>query len=195
MCHSTVAPWAVPFALVLGRFVTMFDDVLRVVRARWFLRSASQLGPRVRLRGRPRIAVKGDLVIGDRVQFESAVARLEIGVGPGARMEIGERTLVNYGCSIVALDRVTIGERCLIGTHCLVMDTPFHGVDPDRRLDPDPPEPVTIGDNVWLGARVVVTPGVTIGDDSVIGIGSIVTKDIPPRSLAVGAPAEVVRTL
>lgn len=170
-------------------------DAMAVARARWYLRRATSVGPRVRLRGRPAVVTRGDLVIGDRVQLVSTVAQLELVTGSNARLEIGERSLVNFGCSLVALERVSIGPRCLIGPHCMIMDTAFHDVDPVRRLEPPTAQPITIGENVWLGARVVVLPGITIGDDSVIGIGSIVTEDIPPGSVAVGSPAKVVRTL
>jgi maltose O-acetyltransferase len=141
------------------------------------------------------VVTRGSLIVHERVQLFSTVARLELVAEYGATLEIGARTLVNFGCSIVALDRVIIGERCLIGPHCMIMDTAFHDVDPDRRLEPPTATPITIGENVWLGARVVVLPGVTIGDDAVIGVGSVVTADLPPRTMAVGVPARVVRSL
>jgi maltose O-acetyltransferase len=171
------------------------SDVAAVLRAHWYLRRARSIGSRVRLRGRPAVVARGDLVIDERVQLVSTIARLELFAERGASLHIGARCLVNFGTSIVALDRVSIGKRCLIGTHCMITDTPFHDVDPDRRLEPPKAQPVTIGDNVWIGARVVVLPGVTIGDDAVVGVGSIVTSDIPPRTLAVGVPARVVRDL
>jgi acetyltransferase-like isoleucine patch superfamily enzyme len=169
-------------------------DAVAVARARWHLRHVD-LGARVRLRGRPVVVARGQLVIGDRVQLVSTVARLELVAERHGTLRIGERSLVNFGCSIVALERVTIGARCLIGPHCMIMDTGFHRIEPDRRLDPAETAPITLGDNVWLGARVMVSPGVTIGDDSVIGMGSVVTHDVPPRTVAVGVPARVVRTL
>lgn len=125
----------------------------------------------------------------------STLAPLELYAETGGELRIGARSLVNFGTSIVAYERVTIGERALIGTHCLITDTSFHDVDPERRLEPPKAAPVAIGENVWLGARVVVLPGVTIGDDCAIGVGSIVTSDIPPRSLAAGVPARVIRAL
>lgn len=170
-------------------------DVVAVLWARWRLRRATSVGERTRLRGRPVVVARGDLVIGERVQLVSTVATLELVAEAGGRLEIGDRTLVNFGSSLVALDRVTIGERCLIGPHCMIMDTAFHDIGPDHRLDPPAAEPVTIGNNVWLGARVVVLPGVSIGENSVIGIGSIVTSDIPANSVAVGVPAKVIRSL
>ncbi len=155
-------------------------DGFAALRARWFLRRAAHLGARVRLRGHPVVVARGQLVVGDRVQLVSTVAKLELVVEQGGTLEIGERSLVNFGCSIVALDRVTIGPRSLIGPHCMIMDTGFHDVDPERRLEPPRAQPIRIGANVWLGARVIVMPGVTIGDDSVVGIGSVVTDDVPP---------------
>jgi maltose O-acetyltransferase len=172
-----------------------WDDARAVARARWYLRDAEHVGRRVRLRGRPAVSARGRLVVHERVQLVSTVATLELVVEHGATLEIGARSLVNFGTSVVAVDNVTIGPQCLIGTHCLIMDTPFHNVDPGHRLDPPPIEPVRIGANVWLGARVIVMPGVTIGDDCAIGAGSVVTGDVPPRTLAAGVPARVIRAL
>jgi len=174
---------------------TTWDDVRAVTAARVYLRRAESVGSRVRVRGRPSITIRGRLVVHDRVQLVSTVATLELMVERGASLEIGERSLVNFGTSIVAFQSITIGANALIGTHCMIMDTPFHELDPDRRLDRPPPRPISIGENVWLGTRVIVMPGVTIGNDCAIGAGSIVTHDIPSRTLAIGSPARVVREL
>ena len=80
-------------------------------------------------------------------------------------------------------------------TNVMIIDNDFHSLSPEQRDIQPPSKPITIGDNVWLGGHVIVLPGVTIGDGSVIGAGSVVTGDIPPRSLAVGTPAKVIRTL
>jgi acetyltransferase-like isoleucine patch superfamily enzyme len=166
-----------------------------VMSARWYLRRATFVGPRVRLRGRPRIVALGELRVEDRVQLYSTLAKLELVADRGGSLTIGERTLVNFGTSIVALQSIVIGPHCHIGPHCMIMDTAYHELDPERRLERPAPRPVTIGSNVWLGARTIVMPGVTIGDDSAIGAGSVVTKDIPARCLAAGVPAKVIRSL
>lgn len=171
------------------------NQVLPAIYARWYLRPAERLGPRVRLWGRPVLWVQGTLIIGDRVQLVSAPAKIEIGVEQGATLEIGARTYINYGCSICATQHISIGPRCKIGTHVVIMDNNFHRLEPELRHERPPSENITIGENVWLGTRVIVLPGVTIGDGSVIGAGSIVTRDIPPGVLAVGQPARVVRPL
>ena len=95
----------------------------------------------------------------------------------------------------MAINRISIGARCLIGPHCIINDTAFHHVDPERRHDAPTAEPIAIGENVWLGARVVVLPGVTIGDDSVIGVGSVVTRDVPPDVVVYGNPARVAGSI
>jgi maltose O-acetyltransferase len=173
----------------------IWSDGTSVLAARWYLRHADEVGPRVRVRGRPVVKNWGRMVIGDRTQLVSTIATLELVTMKGGTLDIGPRTLVNYGCSIAAHERVTIGERCLIGTHAIIIDNDFHRIEPERRLEPPESRPITIGDNVWLAARVTVLSGVTIGTDSCIAAGSVVVEDVPPRSLAGGVPARVIREL
>ena len=172
-----------------------WDNGTAVAQARWYLRHADHVGARVRLRGRPAVRNRGRMVIGERVQLVSTIATLELVANDGAELVIGPRSLVNFGCSLVAHDRVEIGADCHLGPYTMLSDNNYHRVEPDRRLERPPSEPIVVGDNVWIGARSMVMPGVTIGRDSCIGAGSIVTKDIPARTLAVGAPARVIRDL
>ena len=111
----------------------------------------------------------------------------------GKNIHLGKRVFINAGCRFQDQGGITIGDDCLIG-HNAVIATLQHDIAPSRRADLLP-SPVIIGRNVWLGANVTVLPGVTIGDDAVIGAGSVVTKDIPARTVAVGSPARVVRTI
>lgn len=110
-------------------------------------------------------------------------------------MEIGDNVLINYGCALGATKLVRIGSHCNIGTHSILIDNAFHELDADRRNERPDSEPVVLGRNVWLASRVIVLPGVTIGDNSVLGAGSVVTRDIPPDVLAAGVPARVIRPL
>ena len=92
---------------------------------------------------------------------------------------------------------MTIGERTWIGPG-LQLYTACHPLDAATRTAPRPlesAEPITIGDDVWLGGGVIILPGVTIGDEAVIGAGSVVTHDIPSRVVAVGNPCRVIRQL
>lgn len=113
----------------------------------------------------------------------------------GTHLHIGARTFVNVG--LVALDcaEIRIGDDVQVGPNVQLL-TPTHPLDADQRRDKwEGAEPITIGDNVWLGGGVIVLPGVTIGADSVIGAGAVVSRDIPSGVLALGTPARVVRTL
>jgi acetyltransferase-like isoleucine patch superfamily enzyme len=178
------------------RNMTVTAGKLRAhMRARWVLRHATEVGPLVRLEGRARVVTAGDLRIGERVRMIGHVVPIELVAEGGAELSIGDRTFINYGVSIGATQRIVVGAECNFGPYVNVVDSAFHELDPDRRFDRPAPQEVHIGDRVWLGVRVIVLPGVTIGDGSVIGAGSVVTRDIPPRSLAAGSPATVIRSL
>jgi acetyltransferase-like isoleucine patch superfamily enzyme len=166
-----------------------------VLRAQWYLRGASRVPTTVRLYGRPLVNNGGTLTVGDRVRLSATVATTELAIAPGATLTIGEQTFINYGTSISASESVTIGPRCNIGTYCMIMDNNFHRLEPDRRTEPPPSAPVQIGENVWLGGRVIVLPGVTIGDHSVVAAGSVVTRDVPERTVVAGVPARLVRDI
>lgn len=166
-----------------------------VVNAKWYLRNVDEVGERVRMRGRPSVRNEGRMIIGQRVQLVSTIATLELVTGPKGTLEIGERSLVNFGCSLVATRLVRIGARCQIGTYTMMLDNDYHHVEPERRLERPPSKPIIVEDNVWIGARVIVMSGVTIGEDSCIGAGSVVTSDVPRRTLAAGVPARTIRSL
>jgi maltose O-acetyltransferase len=170
-------------------------DGMAVVRGRVFLRRATSLGSLVRLWGRPRVVNDGTLTIGDKVRLGSKAAPIELVAGPGGELVIGAKTFINFGSSIVAMQKIHIGADCQIGPYCMVMDNSYHHVEPERRNEPPESVPVMIGDNVWLGARAIVLPGVSIGSGSVIGAGSVVTNDIPERTFAAGVPARVIKSI
>ncbi len=171
------------------------EQVIAVGRARWYFRHATERGARLRVWGRPRIVNEGRMLIASRVRIRSIVATTELVAHAGGTLQIGESSFVNFGTSIAATERITIGRDCHIGPHCLVMDNAYHRLEPERRSETPPSEPISIGDNVWIGAKVVVLPGTTIGEGSVIGAGSVVSGEVPPRSLAAGVPCRVIRQL
>ena len=109
----------------------------------------------------------------------------------GARIQIGNGTYLNRNTEIVAAESVTLGRDCKIGRDVMIMDSDQHPLPGE----PFAAAPVTIEDRVWIGARTMVLKGVTIGHDSIIGAGAIVTRDVPPLSVAVGQPARVIRAL
>lgn len=113
----------------------------------------------------------------------------------GTYITIGDRFFANYDCKILDGGKVTFGDDVRIGPNCCFV-TPNHAPDPAmRKAGYQIFQPITVGNNVWFGAGVTVMPGVTIGDDSIIGGGSVVTGDIPAGVLAAGNPCRVIRLL
>ncbi|WP_269928373.1 sugar O-acetyltransferase [Kocuria massiliensis] len=113
----------------------------------------------------------------------------------GYNIHVGDRLFANFGLTILDVCDVRIGDDVQIGPHVQLL-CPTHPLNPtDRRLMWEGGLPITIEDNVWLGGGAIVMPGVTVGHDSVVGAGAVVTKDIPPFSIAVGSPARVIRTI
>ena len=133
------------------------------------------------------------LVLGPQVHMEPGVW---ITGGPDARIEIGGGTFLNQGVMISAMHLIEIGEHCMFANGSLITDANHRF---DDLTQPIPWQgfttkgPTRIGDNVWAGANVVITSGVTVGERSVIGANSVVTEDIPPFSIAAGVPAKVLR--
>ena len=126
---------------------------------------------------------------------EDTEIRTPFYVDYGSRLRIGARCFANYG--LVALDvaAITIGDDVQIGPNVQLL-TPTHPLEAEpRRQKWEAAEPITIGDNVWLGGGAIVLPGVTIGADTVVGAGAVVTKDLPSGVVAVGNPARIVRRL
>ena len=126
---------------------------------------------------------------------EDVHIRQQLAVDYGAHISIGARTFVNSGLTALDVARITIGADVQIGPNVQLL-TPTHPLDPEERLEKwESGLPITIGDNVWLGGGVIVVPGVTIGEHTVVGAGAVVSKDLPARVLAVGNPAQVIRPL
>jgi maltose O-acetyltransferase len=113
----------------------------------------------------------------------------------GTQISIGAGTFVNYDCIMLDVAPIRIGEACQIATRVQLL-TATHPIEPEpRRQGWESGRPIAIGDNVWLSGGVIVCPGVTIGDDTVVGAGAVVTSDLPSGIVAVGVPARVQRTI
>ncbi len=113
----------------------------------------------------------------------------------GTSISIGAGTFVNYDAVMLDVAPIAIGAACQLASRIQLL-TATHPVDPGpRRAGWEYGEPITIGDNVWLGGGVIVGPGVTIGDDTVVGAGSVVTRNLPAGVVAFGVPAKVRRAI
>jgi acetyltransferase-like isoleucine patch superfamily enzyme len=166
-----------------------------------------QVGRGVLLFGAPIVQRAGGsaITLGDRVVLCSLPHDTALGVahavvlrtlGPEARLEIGEDTGISGG-SICAAGRVRIGARCLIGADVLIADTDFHPLAAaGRRHGADPgtigAAGITIGDDVFIGARACILKGVTIGPGAVVGCAAVVTRDVAALTIVAGNPAREI---
>lgn len=180
---------------IKNRGKNVFLNGKAVIAAKWYLRDATSLGIKIRVWGRLFVRSQGELIIEDRVRFNSTITPTELVVGPEGKFLIGKSTFINYGCSIAANQFIEIGPHCNIGTYVIMMDNDYHSLDPDKRYEMPESRPIILEENVWLGARVIVLRGVRIGAGSVVAAGSVVTKDVPPRTLVGGVPARFIKEL
>lgn len=111
----------------------------------------------------------------------------------GKNITVGTNVFINSGCHFQDQGGIFIGDGTLIG-HNVVLATLNHGISPDKRHDLFP-APIHIGKNVWIGANVVILPGVTIGDNAVIAAGAIVSKNVPANVVTGGVPARIIRSI
>jgi len=113
----------------------------------------------------------------------------------GTPVSVGAGTFMNYDCVMLDVAAITIGAACQVATRVQFL-TATHPIDPEpRRLGWESGEPIVVGDNVWLGGGAILCPGVTIGDDTVVGAGAVVTRDLPAGVIAVGTPARILREI
>jgi acetyltransferase-like isoleucine patch superfamily enzyme len=136
---------------------------------------------------------EGRLQIGPEVLLEPGVW---ITAPDDARVRIGAGSFLNLGVMVAAQELVEIGEHCMLANGCFVSDANHRHDDPQKPITWqgfDSKGPTRIGNNCWLGANVVVTSGVNIGERSVIGANSVVTHDVAPFTVAAGIPARVIK--
>jgi serine acetyltransferase len=143
----------------------------------------------------------GDIVCGDDVTLDGKSSILFANrFSQRPVFEVGDRTGIGHNCAFVVARSIRIGNDCRIASDVWMFDSNGHPSDPEGRLRAKPPEeseirPIEIGNNVWLGSRTTIFPGVTIGDGSIVATGSVVTTNVPPYTIVAGNPARRVSTL
>ena len=157
----------------------------------WFSKSFDSSGYLVVTGGspRPKVIHKGGKLLAGNCQFYSGV-RIE--VGARGTLIIGNGTYINRNTLIVCEDRVEIGKNCKIAWDVIIMDSDLHPIDDST---PITNKPVRIEDGVWIGCRTIILKGVSIGYGAVIAAGSVVTKNVPPRTVYGGSPAKLIVNL
>lgn len=176
---------AVPFLSSFSRLLELARtdpaDAARRLRSLALARIAfrgCERGERIYASDLVRVVSEGRITVGSRTSFVGGMIRSELICRSGATLSLGEDSVLNYGVSLEAHQSVRVGKRCRLASLVRVCDR-----------DGDKVAPITIGDDVWLAHGVIVEPGVTIGDGSVVSALSVVTKDVPPGSMAAGNPA------
>ena len=135
-----------------------------------------------------------DIRLGDGVALDAHVVLLSTGEQRATpRLEIGSHSYVNRFTMFDASESIIVGERCMIGPSCYITDHD-HGTQAGLNVAAQGLEsaPVRLGNDVWIGAGVIILKGVTIGDGAVVGAGAVVTRDVPAAAIAVGVPAKSV---
>ena len=186
----------------------IIEPVVQFVGHVYLSAAGVSFGKGLRLYGLPAAYLhkNSKVVLGDQVTLRSKSKGNAIGVnhevilrthGDGALIYFGNRVGMSGG-AVCARKKVVIGDDVLIGSNVVIADNDFHSVNPVARKKGECDnisKEVIIGNNVWIGADVYICKGVTIGDNSVIGAKSVVTKSIPPNCIAAGVPAKVIKTL
>jgi acetyltransferase-like isoleucine patch superfamily enzyme len=184
--HGTVGAW---WRRNLRRSSPSVRHHIRLLRTARYVHRIDSLGTRVAFGDGVRIEGPVQIHLADR----SAVLEGAILNGTGV-IRVGAGSSIGHECVIVAREAVTIGANCMLAGRCYVLDVDHEFADPSTPITQQDlrVEPVTIGDDVWLGACTVVLRGVSIGDGCVVGANSVVTHDLPAWTIAAGAPAKVV---
>lgn len=166
------------------------ERALAVAYGKLYLRACDGVGARVRCSGPVRIENQGSITLGDDVVLGADRGSVRLSSARGGSLRIGARVTIEHGSWLSAAREVHVGSDVAIGPCCVIADA-----DADTLGSREDATPIHIGDGVRLAARVIVRPGARIGEGAIIGAGSVVEGAIPPRALASGIPARVVRVL
>jgi acetyltransferase-like isoleucine patch superfamily enzyme len=144
---------------------------------------------------------KGDLIVGDDVLIDGKCnITFASTISERPSLRIGDRTVIGHGSALVVARSITIGADCLIAGGCWMFDSPGHPSDPEerrahKRPAPEDVRPVVVEDNVWIGSDAVITPGVRVGEGSIVAAKSVVLNDVPPFTVVMGNPARRILQL
>jgi acetyltransferase-like isoleucine patch superfamily enzyme len=173
-----------------------FERTLRMLKIRWwswrFRRQCEIAGKDLSVLGPCATNSEGSIEVGEGLTIRSRKYNMvEISCARDGRLSFGKNVFLNQGVRIACSREISIGDNALIGDETVILDNDYHGVGNSFAKA----APVRIESDVWLGTRVIVLRGVTIGRGTVIGAGAVVTRSIPPFVFAAGVPAYVIKSL
>lgn len=146
----------------------------------------------VKYQGCGLLEIQDDVILGVRFAGSPCAPILLQPRESNSIIHIGSNTTIVNGSELISKQLISIGEKCMIGPGSKFIDSDFHGIEPNERLNEGKSGPIIIENNVWIGSEVMVLKGVTIGRDAVIGARCVVRKNVPPGSIVIGNPMEIV---
>ena len=162
---------------------------------------AASVGRGLRIERIPYMRGPGKIIIGEKVYISGKIGIAFSRHGPERPLlKIGDNTFIGNECSFSLAKGITIGDHCLVASGVRIQDNDGHPLNGELRKSRQPVaqenvKPVIIEDNAWIGVRATILKGVTVGENAVIGTGSVVTRDVPPNTVAAGDPAQVIKAL
>ncbi len=163
---------------------------INLVKTKIYLAKCTKVGKMVFTKGRPHITNKGKIIIGSYNSIWSIISNTRFSAHPGGYLEIGNNNYIN-GAFISASKKVILGNNIKIGPQTMIMDSDFHDISDHNEEGAS--DSIIIEDDVWLGARCTILKGVHIGKGAVVGIGAVVTKDVPANAIVGGIPAKIIK--
>jgi len=157
----------------------------------------TSIGKRLRMEQVPSVSGNPKIYIGDDVYLSGTLSVVAGRIFSNPEVRIGNGTFIADGCVLFVAKSIEIGNDVLIAADCSISDYSQHPLDPEKRVavvqvDLEEVRPVRIGNRAWLGRRATILPGVTIGEDAVVGAAAVVTKDVPPGAICVGNPGRIL---
>jgi len=181
-----------PEASFLDFIFHILSGSSRIIAAKFYLRDCTKVGKLVSVHGKPIIDNQGEMFIADEVRIWSPIVQAKLYTGKNGKLVVGRNSRLN-GVHIDVRQLVQIGENVRIAPYAIILDSDFH--DLKDHFAEGTSRPVIIEDDVWIATRAMILKGVTIGKGSVIAAGAVVTKDVPPYSVAGGVPARILKKI
>jgi acetyltransferase-like isoleucine patch superfamily enzyme len=141
----------------------------------------------------PNISIGKNVIIVAADGYRTNLSSLKMG-GREGRITIGDNVLIMNGVRVSSASSITIGDGCMLANHCYLTDADWHDIH-DRTSAPGGTRPIVLERGAWVGDSAIVCKGVRVGENSIIGAGAVVTRDVPPNAVVAGNPARVVKRL